>query len=70
MQQNNAPLRVSDYALELAASILTLTCNSQILFGKQTGYQIITQIKPDISQYASPPFYSCIWHWDEVSKQE
>ena len=70
MQRNDASLRVWDYSFELAASILTLTCNPHILFGEQTGYQIITQLKPDISQYASFPFYSWVWHWDEISKQK
>ena len=59
-----------DYAFELTAYILTVTSNPHILFGDQTGYQIITQIKPDISQYASFDFYSLVWHWDEVSKQK
>ena len=63
-----APLRLWDYAFELAASILSLTCKPHILFGEQTGYQIITQCKPDISQYATFHYYSWVWHWDEVSK--
>ena len=34
----------------------------------KTGFQVITQIKPDISEYATFPFYSWIWYWDEVLK--
>ena len=63
-------MRVWDFAFELAACILSLTCVPHILFGEQTGYQIITNLKPDISQYASFHFYSWVWHWDELSKQK
>ena len=63
-------MRVWDYYFELTAYILTFTCNPHILFGDQTGYQIIIQLKPDISQYASFYFYSWVWHWDKVSKQK
>jgi len=70
LQKNNAPMRVWDYAFEMAANILTFTSNPHILFGDQTGYQIITQLKPDISQYASFDFYAWVWHWDEISKQK
>ena len=53
---------------ELASSILTLTCKPTLIFGDQTGFQLITQIKPDISEYATFPFYSWVWYWDEVCK--
>jgi len=52
-----APLRLWDFAFELVANILSLTCIPSIVFGEQTGYQIITQIKPHISQYASFHFF-------------
>ena len=68
LHRRQAPLRLWDYAYEHAASILTLTCTPNIVFGEQTGYQIITQLKPDISQYASFDFYSWVWHWDETLK--
>ena len=61
-------MRIWDHAFELAAYIFTFTCNPHIPFGDQTGYQIITQQKSDISQYASFDFYSWVWYWDEVSK--
>ena len=68
MQRNQAPLPLWDYAFELASSILTLTCKPTLIFGDQTGFQLITQIKPDISEYATFPFYSWVWYWDEVCK--
>ena len=34
MQRFQAPLRLWDYAFELAASILTLTCNPNLIFGR------------------------------------
>ena len=70
IQKYNAPMRVWDFAFELAACILSLTCVPHILFGEQTGYQIITNLKPDISQYISFHFYSWVWYWDELSKQK
>ena len=68
LHRYNAPLRLWCYSYELAANILSLTCVPSLVFGEQTGYQIITQIKPDISQYASFHFYSWVWHWDETLK--
>ena len=62
-------MRVWDYTFELVSYILTFTCNPHIFFGGQTSYQIITQLKPDISQYASFDFYSWVWLWYEVSNQ-
>jgi len=70
LQKNNAPMRVWDYAFEMTANILTFTSNPHILFGDQTGYQILTQLKPDTSQYVSFDFYAWVWHWDEISKQK
>ena len=70
MQRNGAPTRTWDYAYELAADILSLTCKPSVTFSHQTGYQIITNIRPDISQYATFGFYQWIWHWDELSKQK
>ena len=63
-------MRVWDYAFEMTANILTFTSNPHILFGDQTGYQILTQLKPDTSQYVSFDFYAWVWHWDEISKQK
>jgi len=68
LHRYQAPLRLWCFSYELAANILTLTCTPSIIFGEQTGYQIITQIKPDISQYACFHFYSWVWHWDETLK--
>ena len=62
LQRYNAPLRLWDYAYELAAQILSLTCTPHIVFGEQTGFQVLTQRRPDISEYASFHFYSWIWH--------
>ena len=53
MQKYNVSMCLWDFAFELASSIISLTCVPHLLFGEQTDYQIITQIKPDISQYAS-----------------
>ena len=70
MERANAPSRTWDFAFELAANILSLTCKPNVVFGEQTGYQSITNIRPDISQYASFAFYQWIWHWDELKKQK
>ena len=67
LQRYNAPLRLWDYAYELAAQILSLTCTPHVVFGEQTGFQVLTQRKPDISEYASFHFYSWIWHWDAAN---
>ena len=56
-----------DYAYELASQILSLTCTPHITFGEQTGFQVLTQRCPDISEYASFHFYSWIWHWDQTN---
>ena len=63
-----APARVWDYAFELAADILSLTSRPSLTYGNQPGYQRLTNLKPDISQYASFGFYEWIWHWDETEK--
>ena len=63
MERSNAPPRTWDFAFELAANILSLTCKPSVIFGDQTGYQAITNIRPDISQYASFSFYQWVWHW-------
>ena len=68
MFKNGAPLRLWDYAFELAAQILTLTCQPHIAFGERTGFEVITQTRPDISEYASFNFYAWIWHWDETNR--
>ena len=47
--------------------ILSLTCTPHIVFGEQTGFQILTQRHLDISEYASFHFYSWIWHWDQAN---
>ena len=70
MERANAPARTWDFAYELAADILSLTCKPNVAFGMQTGYQAITNIRPDISQHASFSFYQWIWHWDEIKKQK
>ena len=49
LHRYQAPLRLWCYSYELAANILTLTCTPSIGVGEQTGEQIMTQIKPDIS---------------------
>ena len=38
------------------------------MFGEQTGYQIVTKTRPDISQYATFEFYTWIWHWVETEE--
>ena len=58
IQRYNAPLRLWDFAYELAAQILSLTCTPHIVFGEQTGFQVLTQKRPDISECASFHFYS------------
>ena len=68
MQRAGAPPQVWDYAFELSADILSLTSKPSLTYGKQPGYQRITNLKPDISQHASFGFYDWIWHWDEVQK--
>ena len=47
--------------------ILSLTCTPHIVFGEQTGFQVLTQRRPDISEYASFHFYSWVWHWDQAN---
>ena len=67
LQRYNAPLRLWDYAYELAAQILSLTCTPHIVFGEQTGFQVLIQRRPDISECASFHFYSWIWHCDATN---
>ena len=64
----SAPPQLWDYAFELAADILSLTCKPSLLYGPQPGYQRLTNLKPDISQHASFGFYDWVWHWDEAMK--
>ena len=68
MQRVGAPLQVWDYAFELAADILSLTSRPSLTYGNQPGYQWLTNLKPDISQYASFGFYDWVWHCDEGQK--
>ena len=70
VQKKNVSMRLWDYVFQLAYYILIFISNPHILFGDQTGYQIITHTKLDIPQYASFGFYSLLWHRDEVSKQK
>ena len=62
LHQNGALLRLRDYAFELAAQILSLTCKPHLIFGERTGFEVITQTRPDISEHASFTFYSWRWH--------
>ena len=56
IDRNDAPLSLWDYAFEHAASIMILTCKPHLLFGERTRYQIVTQTKPNTSEYATFPF--------------
>ena len=44
--------------------MLLLTCTPHVVFGEQTGFQVLTQRRPDILEYDSFHFYSWIWYWD------
>ena len=68
MSRMNALLRLWYYAHEHAPDILSLTCEPNLLFGEQTPYQIVTQIRPDISHHSSFAWYTWVWHWDEIRK--
>ena len=52
----------------MAAQILSLTYKRHLIFGERTSFEVITQIRPDISEYTSFTFYSWIWHWDEQAR--
>ena len=52
----------------MAAQISSLICKHHLIFGERTGFEVITQTRPDISEYASFTFYSWISHWDEQAR--
>ena len=58
LHRNGAPLRLWDYVFELAAQILSLSCKPHLIFGERTGFEVITQTRPDITEYISFTFCS------------
>ena len=58
LHRNGAPSRLWDYAFELATQILPLTCKPHLIFGERTSFEVITQTRPEISEYVSFTFYS------------
>jgi len=66
LRKANAPLRLWDFAFEHAANILSLTATGEPHLGNRTGYELVTQITPDISPYISFDWYEWCWFWDEI----
>jgi len=66
MRKKNAPLRLWDFAFDHAASILSLTATGEPHLGERTGYELVTQISPDISPYISFDWFEWCWYWDEI----
>lgn len=65
LRRTNAPLRLWDFAFEHAANILSLTATGAPHLGNRTGYELVTQITPDISPYIVFDWFEWCWYWDE-----